>query len=334
MPDKNILITGGTGSFGKHFTNFILKKNLFKKIIIFSRDEQKQEQMFNNLSTKNKNKVRFFMGDIRDKDRLSIALNDVDYVIHAAALKIVPSAEYNPTECIKTNVIGAQNVVECCLHSKVKKVLALSTDKACNPANLYGASKLASDKIFIASNHLSDKFPIFSVVRYGNVVGSRGSIIPLFIELNKKKSAFFPITHNDMTRFFITLDQSVEFVLNSLDKMVGGEIFVPKIPSLKIIQIAKIINDKIPTKLIGMRPGEKLHEVMISKDDARLTEDKGNYYIIHPTINIWNRKKAKAKIITVNQNFEYSSLTNKKWLSEIDLKKIIDSLQKKNVRDM
>ena len=334
MPDKNILITGGTGSFGKHFTNFILKKNLFKKIIIFSRDEQKQEQMFNNLSTKNKNKVRFFMGDIRDKDRLSIALNDVDYVIHAAALKIVPSAEYNPTECIKTNVIGAQNVVECCLHSKVKKVLALSTDKACNPANLYGASKLASDKIFIASNHLSDKFPIFSVVRYGNVVGSRGSIIPLFIELNKKKSAFFPITHNDMTRFFITLDQSVEFVLNSLDKMVGGEIFVPKIPSLKIIQIAKIINDKIPTKLIGMRPGEKLHEVMISKDDARLTEDKGNYYIIHPTINIWNRKKAKAKIITVNQNFEYSSLTNKKWLSDIDLKKIIDSLKKKNVRDM
>ena len=334
MPDKNILITGGTGSFGKHFTNYILKKNLFKKIIIFSRDEQKQEQMYNNLSTKNKNKVRFFMGDIRDKDRLSIALNDVDYVIHAAALKIVPSAEYNPTECIKTNVIGAQNVVECCLHSNVKKVLALSTDKACNPINLYGASKLASDKIFTASNHLSDKFPIFSVVRYGNVVGSRGSVIPLFIELNKKKSAFFPITHNDMTRFFITLDQSVEFVLNSLGNMIGGEIFVPKIPSLKIIQLAKIINHKIPTKVIGMRPGEKLHEIMISKDDARLTEDKGNHYVIHPTINIWNRKKAKAKINTVHENFEYSSHTNKKWLSDIDLKKIIDSFEKKHVKDM
>jgi|TARA_B100000287_G_scaffold435251_1_gene502658 UDP-N-acetylglucosamine 4,6-dehydratase len=329
MKKKNILITGGTGSFGQHFTRFILKKNLFNKIIIFSRDEQKQEQMFNSIDDKFKKKVRFFMGDIRDKDRLQIALNDVDYLVHAAALKIVPSAEYNPTECIKTNVIGAQNVVECALNQKIKKVLALSTDKACNPVNLYGASKLASDKIFIASNHLSQKHPVFSVVRYGNVLGSRGSVIPLFLELDKKNSNFFPITHKDMTRFFITLDHSVNFVYESLNIMNGGEIFIPKIPSIKIVDLAKVINEKKPIKFIGLRPGEKLHEIMISKDDARLTEDRGNYYIIHPTINIWDRKRSMRKLKTVDDNFEYSSLTNKHWLQKKELTKIIKFIRNK-----
>ena len=329
MKKKNILITGGTGSFGQHFTKFILRKNLFNKIIIFSRDEQKQEQMFNSIEKKFHKKVRFFMGDIRDKDRLLIALNDVDYLVHAAALKIVPSAEYNPTECVKTNVIGAQNVVECALSQKIKKVLALSTDKACNPINLYGASKLASDKIFIASNHLSKKYPIFSVVRYGNVLGSRGSVIPFFLELDRKNSKFFPITHKDMTRFFITLDQSADFVYQSLENMNGGEIFVPKIPSIKIIDLAISINEKIPIKFIGLRPGEKLHEVMISKDDARLTEDKGNYYVIHPTINFWDRKKGIRKLKSVDDDFEYSSLTNKNWLQKKDLVDIIRSIKNK-----
>ena len=281
------------------------------------------------IDKKYKNRLRFFMGDIRDKNRLSIALNDVDFVVHAAALKIVPAAEYNPTECIKTNILGAQNVVECSLKSNVEKVLALSTDKACNPINLYGASKLASDKIFIASNHLSNKKPIFSVVRYGNVIGSRGSVIPFFLELKKNKSKFFPITHKNMTRFLITLDQSVKFVCDSLKNMKGGEIFVPKIPSIKIIELAKVIDSNIPIKIIGMRPGEKLHEVMISKDDSRLTEDRGSYYIVHPTINLWNRKISKSKISTVEEGFEYDSLTNTDWLSK-KLNEIVNSFKKNN----
>ena len=276
--NKNILITGATGSFGKKFIKKIQSIYKPKKIIVYSRDELKQ---FDMQQIYKQNNMRFFIGDVRDSERLKLAMQNVDYVIHTAALKQVPAAEYNPMECIKTNIHGAQNVIDAAITNKVKKVIALSTDKAANPINLYGATKLVSDKLFIAANNIVGKANTrFSVVRYGNVVGSRGSVVPYFKRLIDEKSKFIPITHPDMTRFWITLDQGVQFVINSILLMQGGEIFVPKIPSVKIVDLAKSMAPNIRQKIIGIRPGEKIHEIMCPKDDDHLTYEFKKYFIM------------------------------------------------------
>ena len=318
LKNSSILITGGTGSFGNTFVPLTLKKYNPKRLVIFSRDEMKQwemEKLFNNDP-----RVRFFIGDIRDKDRLHRALHKVDYVVHAAATKIVPTAEYNPFECIKTNINGAMNLIDASIDQKVKKVIALSTDKASSPANLYGATKLASDKLFIASNSsyaLGHK-TIFSVVRYGNVMGSRGSIIPLFTSLKNKGE--IPITDKRMTRFMITLDQGVKLVWYAFDDMVGGEIYVKKIPSMKVIDIAKVIAPKAKLEIIGIRPGEKLHEQMISIDDSYATYEYDNYFKILPQINEWGKDKLRIKRgKKVPLEFSYDSETNSKWMTKSQL---------------
>ena len=279
--NKTILITGGTGSFGQKFIDICLNRFNPKKIIIYSRDELKQFEMGNKLRTsKNFKKLRFFIGDIRDKGRLSLAMEEVDYVIHAAALKQVPAAEYNPQEAIKTNIIGAQNVIESALACGVRKVIALSTDKAAAPINLYGATKLVSDKLFISANNIRGNKNIkFSVVRYGNVMFSRGSVTPFFMESEKKKG-FIPITDKEMTRFNITLDEGVNFVLKAMKVMIGGELFVPKIPSIKIINLAKAVDSKAKIKIIGIRPGEKIHEEMITETDGLSAYEFKDYYVI------------------------------------------------------
>jgi len=319
LSNKIFLITGGTGSLGNALTEKILKNYNPKKIIIFSRDEFKQYEMKKKFSS---NRMRFFLGDVRDFKRLLEATNNVDYIIHAAALKHVDSAEYNPLEYIKTNINGAENVIKSALVNNVKKVLALSTDKAANPINLYGATKLVSDKLFVAANNTVGKKKIsFSVVRYGNVLSSRGSVVPFFLNLIKKKAKVLPITDAEMTRFIITLDQSVDFVINSLKLMQGGEIFVPKIPSIKITDIAKYIEPKLKTKFIGIRPGEKVHEILCPRDDSHLIIEFKKYFIIKPTIDIMkkinylkNIKGEKGK--KVKKNFEYNSFNNKKWLNK------------------
>jgi UDP-N-acetylglucosamine 4,6-dehydratase/5-epimerase len=318
LKNSSILITGGTGSFGNTFVPLTLKKYNPKRLVIFSRDEMKQwemEKLFNNDP-----RVRFFIGDIRDKDRLHRALHKVDYVVHAAATKIVPTAEYNPFECIKTNINGAMNLIDASIDQKVKKVIALSTDKASSPANLYGATKLASDKLFIASNSsyaLGHKTS-FSVVRYGNVMGSRGSIIPLFTSLKNKGE--IPITDKRMTRFMITLDQGVKLVWYAFDDMVGGEIYVKKIPSMKVIDIAKVIAPKAKLEIIGIRPGEKLHEQMISIDDSYATYEYDNYFKILPQINEWGKDKLRIKRgKKVPLEFSYDSETNSKWMTKSQL---------------
>lgn len=306
--NKSILITGGTGSFGKKFAEIFLKKYNPKRLVIFSRDELKQHEISSlNFIKKNIKKVRFFIGDVRDYDRLKVAFRDIDYVIHAAALKQVPAAEYNPTECIRTNIYGAENVIRAALDNKIKKVIALSTDKAVNPINLYGATKLASDKLFIAANNISgNQNTIFSIVRYGNVVGSRGSVVPVFKSLIEKKSKYLTITHPNMTRFWITLEQGVEFVLNSFKMMKGGEIFVPKIPSVKIIDLAKSMAPQKKIKIIGIRQGEKIHELLISKEESRNIIERKNYYIIlnSKLKDLKNKTKKKLK------DFEYISSEN------------------------
>ena len=275
LNNKTILVTGGSGSFGQHFVSSVIKKFKPKKLIIFSRDENKQFIMEKKFSQVKYPFLRYFIGDIRDLKRLEMALNDVEIVIHAAALKHVPIAEYNPFEFIKTNVIGANNLVNACRVNNVKKVIAISTDKATNPINLYGASKLAADKIFIAANNITGKEGTkFSIVKYGNVLGSRGSIIPSFLKIIKEKKKVFPITDPRMSRFFISLDQGVSFVLSNLSIMRGGEIFIPKIPSLKIVDLAKAINPNCDLKIIGMRPGEKVHEILLSKEEAAYTTEK------------------------------------------------------------
>ena len=279
--NKKIFVTGGTGTFGKRFIQKVINNFNPKKVTIFSRDEHKQYEMEKELIAMNYNNYRFFIGDVRDCERMKMAFRGIDIVIHAAALKHVPSAEYNPFECIQTNIIGAQNIVTAAIFSGVEKVIVLSTDKASNPLNLYGASKLASDKIFVAANNLSGKGgSIFSVVRYGNVINSRGSLVPLYRELIKNESKFLPVTDTKMTRFWITLDQGVEFVLSNLEIMKGGEIYVPKIPSMKVIDVAKAMAPEIPYKVIGVRPGEKIHEVMITEDDARYTVELEDRFII------------------------------------------------------
>ena len=279
---KVILITGGTGSFGKKYAEVLLKKYKPKKIIIFSRDELKQYEMQQEYQN---DCMRYFLGDVRDPERLDQAMNGVDYVIHAAALKHVPAAEYNPMECIKTNIYGAQNVITACIKNRVKKVIALSTDKAANPINLYGATKLASDKLFVAANNISsEESTRFAVVRYGNVVGSRGSVVPYFTQLLKDGADHFPITHEKMTRFWITLQSGVHFVLKNFERMSGGEIFVPKIPSIRILDLAKSIAPDMPIEIVGIRPGEKLDEVMCPADDSHHTIEFDDHFVIAPSV--------------------------------------------------
>ncbi len=320
---KVILITGGTGSFGKMFTRYLLRKYKPKKIIIFSRDELKQFDMQNEISN---NCMRFFIGDVRDADRLKSAMLGVDYVIHAAALKQVPAAEYNPMECIKTNIHGAENVIKAAIEVGVKRVVALSTDKAANPINLYGATKLASDKLFVAANNMVGALDTkFSVVRYGNVVGSRGSVVPYFKKLIDSGEKILPVTDKRMTRFWITLSEGVEFVSKSFVRMQGGEIFVPKIPSAKITDLVKAFGDDIDCEIVGIRPGEKLHETMCPKDDSHLVLEFGGYFVIQPTIVFSHKIDYKFNSlgevgVPVAQGFEYSSDTNKNFLTVNELK--------------
>ncbi len=322
LHDKSILITGGTGSFGKKFIAELLKRAKPKKVIVFSRDELKQYEMAQNFTD---SCMRFFIGDVRDKERLLQALHDVDICIHAAALKHVPIAEYNPAECIKTNIFGAQNVIDACLAQGVSQVIALSTDKAANPINLYGATKLASDKLFIAANNMKGaRMTKFSVVRYGNVVGSRGSVVPFFKNLLKNGAQEIPITDERMTRFWITLQEGVSFVFDNLERMHGGEIFVPKIPSMKIIDLAHALAPNIPLKIIGIRPGEKLHEVMVPKDDSHLSLEFDSFFIIKPTIQFqtpidYTVTLKGEKGVPVEIGFEYNSLSNNNWLSKEEI---------------
>ena len=324
LNDKSILITGGTGSFGQKCTEIILKKYKPKRLIIFSRDEFKQFEMEQVFSCKKYPCLRYFIGDIRDKERLYRSFHGVDFVIHAAAQKQVPAAEYNPFEAVKTNILGAQNVVNVAIDQGVKKVIALSTDKAANPINLYGATKLCSDKLFISGNtYAASESSRFSVVRYGNVIGSRGSVIPFF--LRQRKTGKLEITDTRMTRFWITLQQSVDFVLQCLENMVGGELFVPKIPSMKIIDLAKAIAPECRIKDIGIRPGEKLHEIMITEDDARRTLEFETHYVIQPDFTFWGSRFDNTTGKPVPEGFEYNSESNTNWLSIDDLKKMINN---------
>jgi UDP-N-acetylglucosamine 4,6-dehydratase len=304
-----VLITGGTGSFGRKFTKVMLERHPPKKLIIFSRDELKQFEMAQVFSDTKYACMRYFIGDVRDKERLYRAFTGVDYVIHAAALKQVPAAEYNPFEAVKTNIIGAENVINAAIDQGVKKVIALSTDKAANPINLYGATKLCSDKLFIAGNaYVGKDYPIFSVVRYGNVVGSRGSVIPFF--LKQKESGVLTVTDPRMTRFWITLDQGVEFVLWCLENMCGGELFVPKIPSMNIMDLAKAIAPECKIEIIGIRPGEKIHEVMVPRDEARRTIEFDRFYLIQPDFRFWKRLCTWNGERKVPDDFEYNSGSN------------------------
>ena len=331
--NKSILVTGGTGSFGKRFINKIINNYNPKKIIIYSRDEMKQNEM--NQEMKNHKKsacLRFFLGDIRDYERLKLAFNGVDFIVHAAALKQVPAAEYNPTEFVKTNINGAENIVRASIDNNVKKIIALSTDKAVNPINLYGATKLVSDKLFISANNYVGKKKIkFSVVRYGNVSGSRGSVIPFFLKLSESKENF-PITHKDMTRFWITLDQGVNFVERAFRRMTGGEVFMPKMPSIKITDLANAINPKKKIKIVGIRPAEKIHESMSSKDESQQVIEFKDHYVIIPAFKNTNQLKKEYLVNKINEsgtfvkkNFNYYSNDNS-FLSvkaiEKELKKI------------
>jgi len=325
--NKTILITGGTGSFGTAFIEKVINYKP-KKIIIYSRDELKQFELQLKFSDKKYSVLRYFIGDVRDKDRLKLALKNVDYVFHAAALKQVPTAEYNPMECVKTNIIGANNLIECCIENNVKKVIALSTDKAASPSNLYGASKLVSDKLFVAANNLVGMSSIkFSVVRYGNVVGSRGSVVPEFKRLISKGLKVLPITDKNMTRFWITLDHAIDFCINSMREMKGGEIFIPKLPSIKIIDLAKSFGDDIKINFIGKRPGEKVHEIMFSSLESRQVIEFKKCYIIIPEIILKINKnkyyylnKEKGKLVI--ENFEYNSGKNEKFLKPSEIRKI------------
>lgn len=322
--DKIILVTGGTGSFGKEFVKTVLDRYQPRKLIVFSRDELKQFEMAEAWAGPKRKLLRFFLGDVRDQNRLEEAFHNVDYVVHAAALKQVPSCEYNPFEAVMTNVIGAQNVIRAAIRQKVKKVVALSTDKAANPVNLYGATKLCSDKLFVAGNSMSgESGSIFSVVRYGNVVGSRGSVIPFF--LKKKSEGVLPITDERMTRFSITLHEGVDFVLKAFERMHGGEVFVPKIPSYRILDVAKAIAPEAKIKVIGIRPGEKLHELMIPEDEARHTLEFEDHFVIQPDFHWWTSEERLMNIggTKCPDGFSYRSNTNDKWLTVEDIQKLL-----------
>ena len=326
---KNILITGGTGSFGQLFVQTLLEKYQPKRLIIYSRDELKQfemQQVFNQPC------MRYFIGDVRDLERLQLAMNGVDFVVHAAALKQVPAAEYNPMECIKTNVHGADNVIQAALANKVKKVIALSTDKAANPINLYGATKLCSDKLFVAANNITGgSGAVFSVVRYGNVVGSRGSVVPFFKKLIAQGATELPVTDEHMTRFWITLPEGIEFVIKSFQRMRGGEIFIPKIPSMHITDLVKSLAPDLPIKIIGIRPGEKLHEIMCPKDDSHLTIEFADHFVMSPSItfssksNNFSENNLGERGVAVKQGFEYHSGTNPHFLSIQELQQYDNS---------
>lgn len=323
---QTILITGGTGSFGKQCVKTLLERYQPKKVIVYSRDELKQYEMSQEFSDP---VMRFFIGDVRDADRLRLAMRGVDYVIHAAALKQVPAAEYNPMECIKTNINGANNVIDAALENDVKKVIALSTDKAASPINLYGATKLASDKLFVAANNIAgDRVTRFAVVRYGNVVGSRGSVVPFFQKLVHQGATEIPVTDPRMTRFWITLPQGVDLVLKSFERMQGGEIFVPKIPSMRILDLAEAIAPGVPTKVVGIRPGEKLHEVMCPADDYHLTLEFADHYVICPAISFSDAHDFSVNAIgetgrPVPEGFQYSSDNNEQWLTPAQLLDIL-----------
>jgi UDP-N-acetylglucosamine 4,6-dehydratase/5-epimerase len=332
LDDKVVLLTGGTGSFGKRFTSVVLNRCKLRKLIIFSRDELKQYEMRSQFPETKYGAIRYFIGDVRDRDRLARAFDGVDYVVHAAALKHVPACEYNPIEAVKTNVLGAANIIDVAIDANVKKVIALSTDKAANPVNLYGATKLCSDKLFIAANSYSGYHQTrFSVVRYGNVIGSRGSVIPLFLKMRSR--GVLPITDKRMTRFWITLDRGVEFVLQSLERMAGGEIFAPKIPSMRLIDLALAIAPECELQEIGIRAGEKLHEVIVGEDDARHTLEFDDHYAILPAFHDWDSEEY------VNKNggkrcgdgFTYSSDTNTQWLTVDALKAMLEDHVAANV---
>jgi UDP-N-acetylglucosamine 4,6-dehydratase len=330
LEEKTILITGGTGSFGRAFIKFVLKHANPKKVIIFSRDEFKQWQMQKEFPEDSYPQLRFFLGDIRDKDRLMLAFEGVDYVIHAAALKHVPILEYNPFEAVKTNIVGAQNIIEASLERGVKKVIALSTDKAVSPVNLYGATKLTMEKLFIAGNaYAGAKATTFSIVRYGNVVGSRGSVIPLFLKLVKEGCTELPITDERMTRFWITLEEGVKLVLFALQEAVGGEVFVPKLPSVRVVDLAKAICPNCSFKFIGIRPGEKLHESLIAEDEARqivIAEHEGKtYYVILPNFSFESKAIEKWKNLPKTpEGFSYRSDKNDWWLSYQEIKSLLE----------
>lgn len=316
---KTILITGGTGSFGKACTGILLKEHNPHSIRIYSRGELLQWEMQKQFHD---GRIRYFVGDVLDKERLHRAFNDVDILIHAAALKQVPACEYNPIEAVKTNIDGARNIINCALDNDVQRVLALSTDKAVHPINLYGATKMVAEKLFVQGNNYAGSRDIrFSCVRYGNVVGSRGSVIPLFLE--QKKSGEITITDERMTRFWITLDQGVHLVLTAIEKMTGGEIFIPKIQSMKVIDLARAIAPEARIKIIGIRPGEKIHEVLITEDEARHTVDVGDYFVIEPELHFWKENNQTINGKRIPEDFYYSSDTNKSWLTIEELKKIV-----------
>ena len=315
--DKTILVTGGTGSFGKKFTEVLMRKCKPKKLIIFSRDEMKQYEMRRQFNQKN---IRYFIGDVRDPDRLHRALNGVDIIVHAAALKIVPAAEYNPFEAVKTNIIGAENVINVAIDNGVREVVALSTDKAANPVNLYGATKLCAEKMFIAANNYSPKGTVFSVVRYGNVLGSRGSVVPFFMGCRRK--GYVPITHKNMTRFWVTLRKGVEFVISVLGDATGGKIFIPKLPSIKIVDLARVICPDCRQRIIGVRPGEKLHETLVSKDDWNVTYEYKDRFISYPEVIDHREVIAGGRKLT--EAFGgYRSDNNPDWLTVKELKRMI-----------
>ena len=332
LDGQSILVTGGTGSFGRRFVETVLERYKPQRLIIFSRDELKQFEMAQQLPESEHPCLRYFVGDVRDRNRLMRACARIDVIVHAAAMKQIIAAEYNPTECIATNIKGAENLIDAAIENDVKRVVALSTDKAANPINLYGATKLCSDKLFVAANNLAGKHHTrFSVVRYGNVVGSRGSVIPFFKKLAAEGKTVLPITHPEMTRFVITLDEGVEFVLNALRDMFGGEVLIPKLPSMKMMDLVPLIVPGGTHEIVGIRAGEKLHEVMIPKEEARNSVDMGDHYIIQPASHWWNvtafmeRVKQRGKLI--EQPFEYASDTNEWWLAGDELRALVESVK-------
>lgn len=325
--DRSILVTGGTGSFGRRFIGHVLENFEPRRLVVFSRDELKQFEMEQEFSTTLYPQLRYFIGDVRDAERLEAAMRDIEFVVHAAAMKQVTTAEYNPFECVRTNIHGAENVVNAAIRSGVERVIALSTDKAANPINLYGATKLASDKIFIAANNMSGQGgPRFSVVRYGNVLGSRGSVVPFYQRLIAEGKTSLPVTDERMTRFWITIDQGVKFVLDNLERMYGGEIFVPKLPSMKIVDLAHALLPGCEIETIGIRAGEKLHEVMVPQDDSRTTLDLGDFFVIEPAFHQWSREDYLELHggTPVPEDFEYSSVTNNEWLTAESLRELLN----------
>jgi UDP-N-acetylglucosamine 4,6-dehydratase len=327
LNDRSVLVTGGTGSFGRRFVAHVLDTYKPRRLVVFSRDELKQFEMEQDFPVSRHPQLRYFIGDVRDAARLEAAMRDIEIVVHAAAMKQVTTAEYNPFECVRTNIHGAENVVNAAIRSGVERVIALSTDKAANPINLYGATKLASDKIFIAANNMSGQDgPRFSVVRYGNVLGSRGSVVPHYQRMIAEGKTSLPVTDERMTRFWITIDQGVKFVLDNLARMSGGEIFVPKLPSMKIVDLARALLPGCDIEAIGIRAGEKLHEVMVPLDDSRTTLDLGDFFVIEPAFHQWSRENYLEIHggTPVPEDFEYSSATNDDWLTAKSLRSLLN----------